>query len=222
MLYNLFDPATPDDSMQPGWRTGSPYYSALFLSETFPHDSAVVLDLNLDNSIYDAATTVAGYALYGQNGTVCERLVLINFGDDAGTPRSFTLPPGIAHSAGVRLLTAPSIAETMQITWAGQIVGRNGELEGTQSTQYYTRCANGCNISVPGPGVALVLLGATEGDSSFYVGNSTVAGIVGFQEGSMGVPVRSSSLPKMFGEHERACVWATAGVVVLGVLHALF
>jgi len=208
--------------MQPGWRTGSPYYSALLLSETFPQGGVVVLDLNLDNSISNAAATVAGYALYGQNGTVCERLVLINFGDDAGTPRNFSLAPGIAHAAGVRLLAAPRIAETTQIAWAGQTVGRSGELEGKQSTQYYTGCVNGCNISVPGPGAALVLLGDTEGHSSFYVGNSTVAGIVGFQNGSMGVPEgSSSSAPKtMFGRHGWAWVWTIAGVLA-AVLHAL-
>ncbi|KAL4062188.1 glycoside hydrolase family 79 protein [Scleroderma yunnanense] len=221
VLYNLFDPPTPDNSTQPGWRTGSPYYSALFLSETFPHSGVVALDLNLDNSIYDAAVTVAGHALYGQNGTVCERLVLINFGDDAGTPRNFSLPPNLAHSVGVRLLTAPSIAETTQIAWAGQTVGRNGELEGVQSTQYYTGCANGCNINVPGPGAALVLLGDTEGNSSFYVGNSSVAGVVGYQDGSTGTPVGSTSSSlssKSFGGHE-ALLWATAGMIMLGALH---
>ena len=206
--------------MQPGWRTGSPYYSALFLSETFLRGGSLVLDLNLDNSIHDAAAMVAGYALYGQNGTICERLVLINFGDDAGTPRNFSLPPKIAHSAGVRLLVAPSIAETTLIAWAGQTVGRNGELEGAQSTQYYTGCyANGCNISVPGPGAALVLLGDTKGNSSFYVGNSSVAGLVGYQDGSMGTPVGSNSAPKAFGGIERVWVWTMAGAVALGILH---
>lgn len=220
VTYNLFDPPSPTDSTASGWRTGSPYYSALFLSETFPPSGVAVLDINLNNSIYDPAATVAGYALYGQNGTRCDRLVLINYGNDGGNARNFTIGSSIASSAGVRVLEAPTISETTKISWAGQTVGPNGELEGTQTTQYYTDCAYGCNITIPGPGAAVIVLDVTASNASFYVGNSTIAG-PGYQgnstEGSSGTTTSGSAL-KSVGSYGKAWGWAAAGMVMLGAL----
>ncbi|KAG6331066.1 hypothetical protein ID866_8027 [Astraeus odoratus] len=176
--YNLFDPPTPETPTDPDWRTGSPYYAALFLSETFIPGGSVVVDLNLNDSISNPAATVAGYALHDKDGKMCKRLVLINYyrGDDADAgAQTFTLEGGAAFAAGVRVLTAPSIVERNNISWAGQTVGENGELQGTQSTQYYLDCIMGCNITVPGPGAALVLLNDTPDNTDFFVGDSTVA-----------------------------------------------
>lgn len=180
ILYNLFDPPSPETSTEPNWRTGSPYYAALFLSETFIAGGSVVVDLNLDNSIYDPAATVAGYAIYDRAGMKAKRLVFFNYyrADDAGSEsaaRNFTLEGGLATTAGVRVLAAPSIYERTDISWAGQTVGLNGELDGTQTTNYYYNCAMGCNITVPGPGAALVLLDDVPDDSEFFIGSSTVA-----------------------------------------------
>ncbi|KAI6105092.1 hypothetical protein EV401DRAFT_2013993 [Pisolithus croceorrhizus] len=180
ILYNLFDPPSPETSTEPNWRTGSPYYAALFLSETFIAGGSIVVDLNLNNSIYDPAATVAGYALYDKAGTKAKRLVFFNYyrADDAGSEsaaRNFTLEGGLATTAGVRILAAPSIYERTDISWAGQTVGLNGELDGTQTTKYHYDCAMGCNITVPGPGAALVLLDDVPDDSAFFFGSSAVA-----------------------------------------------
>ncbi|KAI6035728.1 hypothetical protein EDC04DRAFT_2604922 [Pisolithus marmoratus] len=223
VLYNLFDPPSPTDSTASGWRTGSPYYSALFLSETFPPSGVAVLDINLNNSIHDPAATVAGYALYGQNGTVCNRLILINYGNDGGNARNFTIGPNVASTAGVRLLEAPSITETTKISWAGQTVGPNGELEGTQTTQYYTNCANGCNISIPGPGAAIILFDVTASNASFYVGNSTIAGPGYQQNGTDGSssPATSGSALENIGGYGEEWRWAVAGMMMLGILQSV-
>ncbi|KAL4067100.1 glycoside hydrolase family 79 protein [Scleroderma yunnanense] len=158
--YNLFDPPSPQSSTGSDWRTGSPYYAALLLSETFMDGGSIVVDLNVDNSINDPASTVAGYALYDKSGQTRKRLVLINYyrGDnsESGT-RDFTIEGGVASQVSVRILTAPIIAERTDISWAGQTVGQNGVLGGVQTTQYLP-CVTGCNITVPGPGAALVLL----------------------------------------------------------------
>ncbi|KAF8840938.1 hypothetical protein BDN67DRAFT_996503 [Paxillus ammoniavirescens] len=177
VLYNLFDPPTPSTSTESGWHTGSPYYSALFLSETFIPGGSIVVDINLNNSIYDPASTVAGYAIYNANGTSCERLVLINYGL-TGQLRNFTLPQNVAPSIGFRLLVAPSVEEKTDISWAGQTVGQNGDLEGTQTTEW-VECGDGCAVGVPGPGAALILFGDYANATGFFVGNSTIAGLNG-------------------------------------------
>ena len=160
--YNLFDPPSPQSSTGSDWRTGSPYYAALFLSETFMQNGSVVVDLNVDNSINDPAATVVGYALYDKSGQERKRLVLINYyrGDNTALEsgaRDFTIEGGVASRVGVRTLAAPNIAERTNINWAGQTVGQNGILGGVQTTLYLD-CRTGCNITVPGPGAALVLL----------------------------------------------------------------
>lgn len=154
-------------------------------------NGAIVLDLNLDNSNHDPTATVAGYALYSPDKSSVERLVLINYGNSGGTPLNFTLAQGVTSSIGMRILSAPSITETTEISWAGQRVGSNGELQGTQSTQWFG-CEDGCSIGVPGPGAALVLLGDTMDDTGFYVGNSTIAGL-GYPLDSPGSSSSSSS-----------------------------
>ncbi|OAX41921.1 hypothetical protein K503DRAFT_734703 [Rhizopogon vinicolor AM-OR11-026] len=173
VLYNLFDPPTPDTSVLPGWRTGSPYYAALFLAETFISDGTVVLDLNLDNSTLNPESTVAAYGLYDPSSTALRRLVLINY--NRSQTQSFSISANITSSIGMRVLSAPTVEERVDIRWAGQIVGPNGDLQGNQTTQYMN-CGQGCNVLVPGPGAALVLLDETPDSGGFFIGNSTIAG----------------------------------------------
>ncbi|KII84333.1 glycoside hydrolase family 79 protein [Plicaturopsis crispa FD-325 SS-3] len=171
--YNLFDPPTADTSTSSGWRTGSPYYSALFLSEAFSKNGSVVADLNIDNSEYQAST-MAGYGIYDSNGTAYTRSKLVLFNFDDGTPQTFMIPSNVTFAVATRMLTAPNVLESTNISWAGQTVGAIGQLEGVQTTPV-TRCRNGCNVTVPGPGVALVLFNPLHGLDSFYEGNSTIA-----------------------------------------------
>lgn len=175
--YNLFDPPSPSTPTLSGWRTGSPYYAVLLLAETFSSSGSVVVDLNLENSLTDPSATVAGYGIYDNGGASRGKLVLFNRADAGGALRTFSIPANVSSGQpiGVRLLRAPSVYERTEISWAGQTIGPTGELEGERTTEYLD-CADGCDVSVPGPGVALVYLdpNATDTDS-FYDGNSTVA-----------------------------------------------
>ncbi|KIJ09429.1 glycoside hydrolase family 79 protein [Paxillus involutus ATCC 200175] len=211
VLYNLFDPPTPSTSTESGWHTGSPYYSALFLSETFIPGGSIVVDINLNNSINDPASTVAGYAIYNANGTACERLVLINYGL-TGQLRNFTLPQNVTPSIGFRILVAPSVEEKTDISWAGQTIGQNGDLEGTQTTGW-VECGDGCTVGVPGPGAALILFGDYANATGFFVGNSTIAGLNGYAPSPTGTSGAE--------DDGRGVWWRVVGVVVLVVTGSL-
>ncbi|KAJ8695302.1 hypothetical protein PTI98_007908 [Pleurotus ostreatus] len=170
--YNLFDPPTPETPMDINWRTGSPYYSALFLSEVTSVYGSVIVDLGLDGSNTNPNSTVATYGIYDDGGTSRGKLALINYENTAS--RNFTIP---ADTSGdfveYRVLTAPDVREEYEITWAGQTVRENGILDGEQET-IRVDCGGGCTIEVPGPGAALVVLWPDQSDQ-FFRGNSTVA-----------------------------------------------
>jgi hypothetical protein len=176
--YNLFDPPTASTSTESGWRTGSPYYSVLMLSETLSPNGSIVVDLNIDNSIYSPAATVAAYEIYDNGGQTKSKIVLLNYANQQLQP--FVIPTNMTLAVGIRLLIAPDVWETTNISWAGQTIARNGDLEGDQTTQYM-HCRDGCTIDVPGPGAALVLFDPKSPYSdSFFVGNSTIAGLSGY------------------------------------------
>ncbi|KXN82114.1 hypothetical protein AN958_03168 [Leucoagaricus sp. SymC.cos] len=175
--YNLFDPPTPEASTSAGWRTGSPYYSALFLAEITDTSGSVVVDLNLGNSTTDQFAKIAGYGIYEDGGSTRGRLVFFNYanpdsdGDDA--TQQFRVPANVTDQVDYRILAAPDVTERTNIKWAGQTVGPNGDLEGDQET-ITVNCKNGCLIDVPGPGVVLVMLGS-EREGRLFTGNSTIA-----------------------------------------------
>ncbi|EIM92835.1 uncharacterized protein STEHIDRAFT_136561 [Stereum hirsutum FP-91666 SS1] len=191
VTYNLFDPPSSGDSMASGWRTYSTYYAALMLSEVIGNNGSIVVDLDIENSSTNASSTIAAYAVYDFNTTTDGqvnsevdvssanrgKLVLINYSNT--TSKSFHVPSGISSSIGTRSLLAPHVNEETNISWAGQIVGETGDLQGDQVTEYVD-CGgdDGCVIEVPGPGVVLALLDPNATYTvSFYEGNSTIAGL---------------------------------------------
>ncbi|KAF5368242.1 hypothetical protein D9757_011216 [Collybiopsis confluens] len=178
VTYNLFDPPSSKNSLDPDWRTGTMYYAALFLSEATSSSTGetIVADLNVNNSIYSSSATVAAYGLWSVNNNntnsssdTRNKLVLINFGTNtSASTQLFEIsapPSGSSTTIQYRVLSAPSVFEDLDISWANQTVLRNGLLDGTQETRTM-ECASGCTIEVPGPGAVLVLLG--EG-SVFYI-----------------------------------------------------
>lgn len=173
--YNLFDPPTPETSTSSGWRTGSPYYSALFLTEVGDPTGSVVIDLNLQNSTTNEGATVAGYGVYTDAGRTRGRLIFLNYASPSSAGKDahqqFYIPANITHKVNYRILTAPDVTERTDITWAGQTIGQNGDLRGDQET-ISMKCEAGCSIDVPGPGAALVLLGSA---TKLFIGNSTIA-----------------------------------------------
>ena len=174
--YNLFDPPSPHTSTDPGWRTGSPYYAALFLSEFTSPGGSVVIDLNLNNSITSPYATVAGYGIYSDSGTKREKLVFINFASDS---QVFIIPRGFAQKVEYKLLVAPDVLERTNISWAGQTIGNNGNLEGDEQL-IEMNCENGCRVTVPGPGAVLIGLA----NAPLFTGNSTIAAIGAYMSGA--------------------------------------
>lgn len=124
ITYNLFDPPYGESNTEIGWRTGSPYYAELFVAETLSPNGSVVVDLNMDNSIYNPASTVAAYGIYDEAGKTQGKVVLINYSNDE--EQNFTIPTNTTFGVGVRILTAPDVSEQNDITWAGQKIGQNG------------------------------------------------------------------------------------------------
>lgn len=187
--YNLFDPPTPENSTEPGWRTGSPYYGALFLAESTYEGGAIIVDLNLNNSITSPTATVAAYGIYNADAARAS-LALINY---AGIPQVFVLPPGMTEKVQIKILTAPDVYEKTNISWAGQTVSTNGDLEGDLQLIEMS-CENGCQLTLPGPSAALVAFG----DDILFSGNSTIASIGSYLSNA---PTFASPLPclSLFG-----------------------
>jgi len=169
--YNLFEPITEGDSASIHWRTGPVYYSTLFLTEAIHNLGSTFVDLDLNSSNTNPEATIAGYAIYDNDGKERGKLALFNYAREGAEPQAFDIPAGLTDTVHYRVLTAPSVYEKTEITWAGQTVRENGQLEGKQVIESMS-CAGGCTIYIPSPGAALVLVGS---DGTFYEGNSTVA-----------------------------------------------
>jgi len=185
ITYNLFEPASEYSVAGSDWRTGSPYYTTLVVAESMSNLSSVIVDLNAGNSSTNPRATVAAYGIYDGPTRYRSKLLLLNFNypknstvKPEDTAQTFVLPPSLAERVAIRYLQAPNITEQTNISWAGQTVQANGELQpsGGQVTQELP-CHNGCEIEVPGPGLALVWLDPDAQVGQIYVGDSTVAPI---------------------------------------------
>lgn len=198
--------------LEPNWRTGAVYYATLVVAESISSTTSTVVDLGVDQAGVvgngtnaTGSDTIAAYAVY-DNGAP-SKLMLFNYdyprldSDDNDTNRTFLIPSSLtsSQSVGVRYLLAANVTSHTKITWAGQRVGLNGQLEGEQETQTIS-CpqassgADGCvlEVTVPGPGLALVWLDPdTQGDN-IYSGNSTLVGFL--QNGEENGAVRGTSM----------------------------
>ncbi|KAJ7145148.1 glycoside hydrolase family 79 protein [Mycena crocata] len=152
------------------WTIGPVYYSALIVAEAFgKSNKSRIIDLQMNNdSIY-----TPGYAIYDNN--VLSRLALFNFITDPTGASDYTATftvdgagLGLANRAlkqvKVKYFVAPSVSNKQNITWAGQTFGSHfasdGRLTGALAVQTIP-CdisANTCQIRVPAPGFALVLM----------------------------------------------------------------
>lgn len=174
----------------------------LVLAESLSNLSSVVVDLNAGDSTTNPRATVAAYGIYDGPTHYRSKLVLLNFNYPKNasvtpdvTAQTFVLPPSLADKVAIRYLQAPNVTEETNISWAGQIVHKNGELRpsGGQVTQEMS-CHGGCEIDVPGPGLALVWLDPDIQVGQIYVGDSTVAPIKASTNGSTTTNSTASSL----------------------------
>lgn len=172
-----FTPPPSNISSTHQWTTGSVYYSTLVVAEAFgKSNKSQIVDLQVDSdNIYHPS-----YAIY-ENG-VPSRAVLFNFISDPSGASTYQASLNlngstIANSVQVRYLSAPSVAEQYNITWAGQNMGSSymsdGRLYGNQET-ITVQCPNGvCSIPVPAPSIALVFLTPESLTESSVAANAT-------------------------------------------------
>lgn len=223
VTYNLFDPPSPNDPTKSGWNTGPIYYTNLVIAETLSATGSVVVDLNIDSP------HAVAYGVYDNGGETRGKLVFINYASQETLPPSFAerdasytyyIPPNVADTIGVRYLLAANLysgskswsTTDQTITWANQTVGPAGDLNGKQHTEF-VHCTEGCNVTVPGPGLALVYLLSDTSDKFFH-GNSTVA--LPFDDGDDDSGALGS--PGVLGGS--SWVWATSVIfsVIIGWL----
>ena len=124
------------------------YYPVLLALQSY--NGSKVVDLNVDGA------TNAAYAVYDSTTSDLYRAVLINY---AASGSTFTFPKSVGGSnVTVAYLTAPNLQESSNITWAGQTWQSSQDGQPTGQREYQSlACAGGCNVQVPGPGVAVVM-----------------------------------------------------------------
>ncbi|KAI6017864.1 glycoside hydrolase family 79 protein [Pisolithus marmoratus] len=162
--YNPFTPPVTNQSTFNQWTIGPIYYSALFVAEALGSSNrSQVLDLGMNGG----NEFTPGYAIY-ENGEPT-RVALINFVSDPTGASDYTASISFAGGSTpaqvqVKYLSASSVAQKWNFTWAGQTFGdaftSDGRPAGNVDVQTVT-CdeANGvCNVKVPAPGAALVFL----------------------------------------------------------------
>ncbi|THH33380.1 hypothetical protein EUX98_g815 [Antrodiella citrinella] len=164
--YNPFTPPPTNQSQFHQWSVAPLYYSALVMAEALgPTNTSQIMDLQANaGNIYTPA-----YSIY-ESGTLA-RVALFNYLTDPSGASSYTATINVGSGGPaqvtVKYLTAPSVAEKFNITWAGQTFGgllaSDGRLQGTYSQQTVTcdQSANTCDVQVPAPGFALVFVSGT-------------------------------------------------------------
>ncbi|KAF8838073.1 glycoside hydrolase family 79 protein [Paxillus ammoniavirescens] len=163
VYYNPFTPPVTNQSTFHQWTIGPIYYSALFIAEALgPSNQSQVLDLQMNGG----NEYTPGYAIY-ENGQPT-RLALINFVNDASGASDYTVSISIAGATPaqvkVKYLSATSVTQKYNFTWAGQtfgdVFGSDGRPVGAVDIQTVDcdQTRNVCDVKVPAPGAALVFL----------------------------------------------------------------
>ena len=136
------------------WTTGSVYYSSLIVPEVF--GKSRIVDLSASTDIYHPV-----YAIYEADTPT--RAVLFNYVSDTSGASTYEVTLNSASPfVSVRYLSAPTVSEQNNITWANQTMGgsfrSDGRLTGNLDTVNIT-CTDGhCVVPVYAPSIALVFL----------------------------------------------------------------
>jgi hypothetical protein len=171
-FYNPFTAPPGNQSAYHQWSVGAIYYSAIVMAEAFgTSNTSQIVDLgaNAESDLTPA------YAIY-EKGSL-SKVALINFMDDNQTGThdlqvTLEVTSGVPQSVQVKYLSATSVSDRNNITWAGQNLGDDftvdGRFRGTLNV-VTIQCnvgANTCVIPVQAPGFALVFL--TNSSSSSF------------------------------------------------------
>ncbi|KIM56993.1 glycoside hydrolase family 79 protein [Scleroderma citrinum Foug A] len=162
VYYNPFTPPATNQSSYHQWTIGPIYYSALFVTEALGSSNvSQVLDLNMNGG----NQFTPGYAIY-ENGEPT-RVALLNYVSDPTGASDYTASISLVGATTpaqvkVKYLSASSVAQKYNFTWAGQTFGdafsSDGRPVGAVDIQTITcdQTNNVCNVKVPAPGAALV------------------------------------------------------------------
>ncbi|KAG8706428.1 hypothetical protein FRC09_002416 [Ceratobasidium sp. 395] len=168
VYYNPFTPPPTNQSTFHQWTPGAIFYSSLVAAEAFGRTgNSQIVDLAMnDNNDF-----TPGYAIY-ENGNPT-KLVLFNYITDPTGNNDYTaniavgggqtgLPSATPNSIKVRRLSAGSVNQKYNITWAGQTFGEqfgsDGRLKGDLVTEEIACNAGNCAVTVKAPSIVLVFL----------------------------------------------------------------
>jgi hypothetical protein len=174
VFYNPFTSPPTNESSFHQWSVGPLYYSALAMAEAIgPSNNTQVLNYGVEN--LSSFTPI--YGIY-ENGTPV-RVAIMNYLDDPTGASNVSAVISIAgatipSSVQVKRLSADSVVQKGNYTWAGQTFGSFFESDGRPIGQEVIETVNcdttaaTCTINVPAPGFALVFLNsdAAAGDTA--------------------------------------------------------
>jgi len=163
VYYNPFTAPPTNQSAFHQWTVGPIYYASLIVAEAFgPSNASQIIDLQANGG----NTYTPAYAIY-QDGALA-KVALFNYVTDPTNATAYTatlsISGGAPASVQVKYLSASSVSQKDNITWAGQTFGNHfesdGRLKGTLDVRTVScdQTTNTCPIPVPAPGFALVFL----------------------------------------------------------------
>ncbi|KJA24887.1 glycoside hydrolase family 79 protein [Hypholoma sublateritium FD-334 SS-4] len=179
-FYNPFTAPPTNQSTFNEWTAGAVYYATIILAEAFgTSNQSRLIDLwGNSGSVYTPS-----YAIY--DGDALSKVALFNYLDDqtgaSDINVTITVPQGVPSSISVKYLDATTVSTKNNITWAGQTLGGqfevDGRFKGDLSVQKIScdTTANACVVPVPAPGFALVFMDTTEPAVSFGTATQTFA-----------------------------------------------
>ncbi|KAF8165534.1 glycoside hydrolase family 79 protein [Crassisporium funariophilum] len=200
ITYNLFAPPEGPNGNPGPWVTNPPFYALLVVAEALrSKNGSIVADLNIKGSMNNINATVGGYAVYDAASSIVQQLVLFNYANvssSANSSETFVIPANVFSSTAsktvtIKYLMAQDMQEKSNIAWGGQTFANvgDGKLILANATwappNKQVDCSNGCSISVPAPGAAVVFAGGppenkasstnnTGGNSNTKIGNAQV------------------------------------------------
>jgi hypothetical protein len=177
--YNLVTPSDDPPSPSSRWTTNPPFYGVLVTAEALrSNNGAIVVDLNLGGTSKTAA--YGGYAVYDAGDKIVQQLVLFNYANVSISDKqkiTFNVPEATFSSTTrdnlvVKYLGSESMSETTNIAWGGMTFANvtDGNLIRSAAAwapaSIHVDCSKGCNIDVPGPGLAIVFAGGSKTSAS--------------------------------------------------------
>ena len=182
--YNLITSSDQPATSSSNWTTNPPFYGVLVTAEALrSNNGAIVVDLKLGST---SNAPYGGYAVYDAGDKTVQQLVFFNYANVSvsdvqkiafGVPQS-VFPSSTRNNLVVKYLGAESMSETTNIAWGGMTFADVTDGNLVKSTaawapgSVHVDCSKGCDVTVPGPGLAVVFAGG-QPNSFTNTSNST-------------------------------------------------